>query len=197
MGAGHMARHIFVIACVLAQLTACALFEGADFADLKFISIQVVDQNGPPDRRGADEQLIRGRPYLAIRVSTEQDLGEYAKQHEFNITNSVAACKGNQLDQKIELQNDPYVYDSYGKVDAFRSTPPKAAGERQGRSTYVIYAAVQATPLAGRDVFLYDLQKNPQDICFQLQGGNMSGGTFVSNVVSIPKVALIEALEHR
>jgi hypothetical protein len=94
------------------------------------------------------------------------------------------------------LQDVPYIFDAAGQVDAYRKDNAVDQNTASNPTTYSIYIAIKSIPLAGQSVFDYDLQRDPENICIQLRGGNMLGVKFMSNVIMVPKGAIAEALAH-
>lgn len=174
----------------LLSLQSCALSPGPDLHGLKLSSVKVVSasdvvgflllaKKAPPDKR-----------FLDVHLSAERDLIKYAKQYEYNILNETSLCREGQLDPSKQLQNDSYVYDRLGVVEAVR----KADDGGQDQAGYDLYIAVQSVPLASGQVFEYNLQRDPQDVCVRLRGGNMLGDSFTSNTIVIPKAVIAEAM---
>lgn len=191
--ANLMAATAFAI-CI--GMSACALLPGPNLHNLKLASVNTIDRNQPADVASGIESPWPDRPVLVVNFTAERDLAAYAKQYEYNIGNDMSFCQDDEMDVFRELQNDPYIFDAAGKVDAYRknSFPKFSAPDSV---TYHIYVAIKPVQLAGRTIFDYDLRSNPEDICIQLRGGNMLGDTFTSNIIVVPKAAIIAALADR
>ena len=183
-----------VLLPLLAGTVSCALIQGPNLHQLKLTSVRVVNSNEVPNFVPLAHAALSERSFLVLNFSAERDLIEYAKRYEYNIVNNASICRDDGIDTTKLLQNDVYIYDATGAVNAFRKDGPEEASARAG---YDVYIAMRSIPLASRSVFEYDLQYNPENICIQLKGGNMLGDSFVSNIIVVPKVAISDALAHR
>lgn len=193
------ASKVFALPALLCiGTTACALASGNDLHGLKFVSVNTIDPIKASDVVSAGANPWPDRAVLVINFTSERDLLDYAKQHEYNIGNDSSFCLGNGVDAARPLQNSPYVFDTSGKVDAFRASVSKEKGPPStDLPIYHVYVSIAPIALAGRNVFAYDLRQDPEDICVQLRGGNMLGGKFVSDTIIVPKAAVVYAMAHR
>ncbi len=129
---------------------------------------------------------------VRITFVSNADIAAFARRNDLNIYNIATACEGNDVDSSHVLQNDPYLYDEGGVVDAYRKS---ALTEARTVYKYSIYLSLKAAPLAGReDTFLHDLQHQPMDVCFRLGGGNMMGLTFVTNTTKVSREEIMHAV---
>jgi len=183
-----------VLLPLLAGTVSCALIPGPNLHQLKLTSVRVVSSNEVPNFVPIAKAALPERSFLVLNFSAERDLVEYAKRYEYNIVNDASICRDDEIDTAKLLQNDVYIYDPAGAVNAFRKDESEEASASAG---YNVYIAMKPIPLASRSVFEYDLQHNPENICVQLKGGNMLGDSFVSNVIVVPKSAISDALTHR
>jgi hypothetical protein len=175
-------------------MASCSLVSGPNLHNLKLSSVGIIDPSRPADAARDGVSPWPDRTVLAINFTAERNLAEYAKQYEYNIGNDASFCRADEVDPTSRLQNNPYVYDALGKVDAFRDSHPSTTSTLEPQATYHVYIAVTPMPLAGRDQFDYDLQSRPEDICVQLRGGNMLGNRFVSNAIVVPKAEIASAV---
>lgn len=190
----HFARYAAV--CVLAAgvgASACAALGRAALDDLTFSSAAVVDLKDQANIVWLSKQARPSRPMAALSFSARTDLTAFAHQHEYNFSNVVTVCNQGKIDETKELQNDAYVYDDDGTVDAYQKKEAPGAQPK----TYHVYVYLKPIALAGKtDAFAYDLQHRPEELCIQLQGGNMLGSQFSSNVLVVPKEAIASAISR-
>jgi len=183
--------NLFVSLVLSLGVASCALFGGPNLRNLEFSSVTAIDV-----RNSVDAPLVEMNPFhdggrvVVVSFGAERDLRAYAEKYEYNIGNDVSFCRGGEIDRSRLLQNDPYVFDKSGMVDAYHQGT-SSSNQRE----YYIYIRVVALPLAGQSVFMYDLQRAPDDICIQLGGGRMFGDSFSSNTIVIPKEAVAAALQ--
>lgn len=184
---------IVLVSLCSIETASCALMGGPDLRDLKFVSVKVIDPRSPADAAIDNANPWHDRASLVVSFTAEQDLFGYVKQHEYSIGNDASFCRGNEIDSLRPTQNDPYVFDARGKLDAYRGD---VSGSPASEPIYHIYIAIRPIHLAGQSVFEYDLQHAPEDVCVRLSGGNMLGGKFISNVIVVPKASIMAALAH-
>ncbi len=90
---------------------------------------------------------------------------------------------------------NPYIFDTSGRVDAFGKRTSNDNAE--GKNYYHIYVSVNSVKLAGQTVFPYSVERQAEDICIRLHGGNMLGEKFASNLIFVSKEAIMSALTSR
>jgi len=130
----------------------------------------------------ADDQL------LVITLAFDQDLIKYAHRFQFSVSSTITFCRNGSLNPGKELFYSHYVYDRSGIADGFRTEKQKP-GTLVG---YDLYVSVRPPHVSD---FQYDLNRNPEDICIRLQGGNMER-SFKSDILVVPKASIFRALQN-
>jgi hypothetical protein len=177
--------------------TARALPNDAAVGDIGLDSVEIVDLKDRADAVWLSREPRPSRQMVMVNLSTRTNLSAYARRYEYDVGNVASICSKGSIDATKMLQGDPYVYDDSGKVDAFRKQAKAGTDDRSPIRTYHLYFNVKPIALAGRkDIFVYDLQRQPEGVCVQLLGGNMVGDKFFSKVVTIPKEVLGSAISH-
>ncbi|UFZ03449.1 hypothetical protein LQG66_30175 [Bradyrhizobium ontarionense] len=189
------AETIVLAAVVLSSSAWLAL---ADLDDFKLETIEIVDVKDRPDKDWLSVKPF-SMPMMMATFSADVDLREYARPYGFNISYRVGLCVDGafSIDATRKLQQDPYVYDSFGNINSYReirSSPRGASGYHY--HVYFDFAFEKAGAIDHPErvpSFLYDLRKTPEDICIRIVGGNMLGQAFQSNNLVIPAAEIAEA----
>jgi hypothetical protein len=180
-----------------AGVVACALLGGPDLRDVKLSRVEIVDLKDRADVVWLSNDQRPSRTLVMVSFTTDVDLLNYVRRYEYNIGTVVSLCNEETIDRSQELQRDPYVYDSAGQIDAYRKDDSSGRGAQSTAGIYHLFLDARPIALAGRsDIFAYDLQLSPKDVCFQLRGGNMLGSKFVSNTAIVPKDMLVDAFSR-
>ncbi len=183
----------FLLGLICVAISACGIAGGGPL-NLQVISVEMASASShPPELHPMDLRLTT--PSLVVVFSSEQDLVEYAKDHEFNIGNDTSFCRDGAFDTLQPLQGNPYVFDDFGKVDAFQRE--RSRSSHPAPYFYRVFIRLKSISLAGQKIAPYDLAANPADICLRIRGGNMSGAKFTSNTIVVSRDAVVRALSSR
>lgn len=203
-------------------LAACAFLPSHAPTDLRFEAARaILSKEANVDVQRYNHKSV---PVLEVSFSSGSDLFEFANDND-NIGYSALACsdwqKNEEYNKRISetgssVKAGPYValmnnvaYDVYygdipvkNDAEAMRRYNALPEVEKSKRPLmYQIYLDVRREPYTGhlaanvQSPPTYDLQKNPEDVCFHIGGGRMwIGGATPSNIVTIPKEAIATAL---
>ncbi|WP_155247323.1 hypothetical protein [Teredinibacter turnerae] len=154
--------------------------------DLKIVEIEEIHS----DTKNFDLPDDMGSA-LKVEFSTRQDLNSYISDNSFNMASTAYFCNRPEMSAVISLPKvyflgksneegeDRYFYESYWRIEWSRSLEvPNALKKAKDQSHYI----------------LYDLSVDPEDICLQVKGGNVTGRGFQSNVVTVSKDKLVKAI---
>ena len=125
---------------------------------------------------------------------TEKGLRGFAGRYSYNVWSEVSYCRDGEFDPSRPLLNDPYIFDASGEASEYGGGTGEPDSGGSGPFLYRVYVSVKSFPLAGQDVFEYDLRKRESDVCVRIGGGNMLGGSFLSDVVIVLAAEIGEAL---
>ncbi|WP_221799483.1 hypothetical protein [Oceanobacter mangrovi] len=128
---------------------------------------------------------------LKVKFSTRKDLDTYISENSFNMSSTAYFCNRPEIsalisfskvyfiDKNSEEGENRYFYESYLSIEWSKSSEIPSALKKSKDQMYYV---------------LYDLSVDPEDICLQLKGGNVSGRGFQSNVVTVSKDQLTKAI---
>ncbi len=158
--------------------------------DISLVSAEAVDRRDATDVGWFDGTFQHKRALMKVTFASRTNLYEYTNRFEFNITTRTFMCHDGEHNEARELGGDLKVFGNRGLVDAYIGSLKESLPEYH----YRIYIGIRRDAPLGRQTLLYDLRASPQDVCFFIRGGNMIGGTFVSNTIHIPKEAISAAI---
>lgn len=168
--------------------------------DLQLLSLELVEDKEPTDIIMPNAQHPTGpsRRQIKLRFAVEGDLFRYIKFHEYNIGIDAFLCVRGIIDNKKPLDSTSYIFDDRGLVDPYRTDIAHGVHQQSGH-VFRAYIYMQPVPRSGtHNVFeketLYDLLREPKDVCLQLRGGNMLGGVFKTNRIIITEQMILDAI---
>jgi hypothetical protein len=190
----------------LPPLAACSLLSPSAPSDLKFISVDTVDTTTLPAWEQADISKVHYNPLprkvLEVRFSSNSNLVEDGKN--WNNTNILTvACRdwkdrykfiqgpsGGQIPAgPIGMETSTVYWNNIDVFDNFRSETLEGAKPFIYHYYIDIHKKSTYRPEAS-----YDLNVNPQDVCFQITSAEMFRPGAHTNVIVIPKDAIAAAL---
>jgi hypothetical protein len=179
------------ICCLVPLLSGCIAHDTP--GDLTFISAQEVDWLNQSEMR-APERANGGkkvhRPLLKVEFSSYANLFKFV--NNYPVGNDSFFCDRPRDPTRISF---PSVY--FQGIHIW--WPDDRRSEEQlapGPVTYYVFLDV-AKPERPKDIppqKAYDLRQRPENVCFYLSGGNISGRGYRSNLVMVPKEAIAAAL---
>lgn len=170
----------------LALLIGAASCTTVEVTDLSVMSVELtkVSVGSTSMREGSTVRLLK------IEISTPTDLRELARRSEFNIGGDGYLC-----DSPSRWIGGGYLYEHGEPVTPYGSDRPPVEGSHVYTMTLPLSRLeVREGPLASPAV---DLQQHPSDVCISINGGNMVGRKFQSNVMRIPKEVITGVIAGR
>lgn len=195
-----MLNNTFLIKQVLSVLlvtvlTGCCLGGRCQLDDMRFTEVSTVNLLDHPEViwLGGERPSLQ---LLRISFETKENLESFAKRYEFHTSNILFFCADGPEKYQRGLGQFSDVYTSRGTVSPYHDeTDMQAAGPR-GTFVYQIYVELtRKSRLNGvqQTIPAYDLRQPPGDLCAQIQGGNMVGGGYESNIFTIPALVVTAA----
>jgi hypothetical protein len=164
----------------LSSISACVEIEHVDLGEIKLISVTKIRPDQLPSFVANFPSYSVYNYALDVRFTFGPDanktIEDYVTKHEGNVGVAASLCNNKSYDSSYELQYDPDIYNSVNAI---------IFGSNDHKNEYHIYIPPISVPLAGQQVFYYDLKKHPADVCFIVQGGTMIGGTIGSKTAII------------
>lgn len=193
------------VAAVCLMLVGCSVLFIPNPSDLQLTGLEVIDLRNQPDASilGGSPEPRRG---LVIRFTTSIDLVRFAHRHENSLDPVASLCATSAHNRQKVLFTLLDVFDALGRVASRQG--PGGAGEplgvpanATGRYDYYAYLVLASTVAfrgaQSRDIYIaYDLERDPRDVCFRLQGGNILGADFTTNTIVIPAATIRAALDR-
>lgn len=179
------------ICCLVPLLSACIAHDTP--GDLTFISAQEVDWLDQSEMR-APERANGGqkthRPLLKVEFSSHANLFKLA--NDYPVGNYSFFCDRPRDPTRVSF---PGVY--FQGIHIWWPDDRRSEDElAPGPVTYYVFLDV-AKPERPNDIppqKAFDLRQRPENVCFYLSGGNISGRGYRSNLVMVPKEAIAAAL---
>jgi hypothetical protein len=172
-------------------LLPCLMLNGCvflTFHDLHIVEAKAVGIVG--HQRMDGDWLVPDFPatMVAVEFSTDRNLSAYSRASEYSTYLLVSPCNKGAFDPARQLAADPFPFTKNGEL----GLRPEGPGD--GRHFRLYFDTAWNPPVRPREqaTYRYDLVAQPEDICFQLGGGNMLGGGFRSNVVVLSKAVLAD-----
>jgi hypothetical protein len=146
---------------------------------------------------------------LRIEVTSPVDLVSFANEHSFSVSYVAYYC-GNEGGARRTVYSAVYPMVGGRKISGGSSvSPTDMANSRgtDGQIRYAFFVPLDERPF--RDVYgqlakksniaapLYDYKANPEDLCFQIRGGDMVGRTYASAPIPIKHGEILDAVAHR
>ena len=181
---------------ITSGLAACSSALGAfDFIHLKMVGVSAIE----PDKGrvfNSNDSAWLARSVIAVEIDAGMDLEKYARQYEYNLISEVSYCGDGSYDQSRPLQNDPYLHRVPRRAEnSSHAVSGDGNSYESGKAPdYKIYIWISSIPLAGKEVFKYDMRLHSEDVCIKLAGGNMLGTSIVSNTLVVPRALVDRAL---
>lgn len=181
------------ICCLLLLLSGCIASNTP--GDLTFRSAQEVDwldQAEMPGPEAVNGGKKTHRPLIKVEFSSGTSLLKFANANSYTVGNEAFFC--DRPNDFVRL-SFPGVYSQGARVwllDSRRSEEDAA----QGLVTYYVFVDV-AGPARPGDIppqKAFDLRQHPENVCFYISGGNVTGSGYRSNTVVVPKEAIAAAL---
>jgi hypothetical protein len=169
-----------ILAATLCLGSAFAIARPHEIADLSFASIRLVDPSSAEDRPFYEMLSWLREPLLVVELTTERDLLSYIKEGDYTLYARVFFC---DRSDGSRLEIDPYVYDDVGIVERDRSSMKSIGPDKR---SYKVVVRPKVDEPKQMEAVAYNLIQTNEDICLQLRGGRMTGGSFSSNVVRLP-----------
>jgi hypothetical protein len=184
----------------------CALYE-PHISDLALVSVEIV----PPRVLESTGALRDREPQVKITFSSSANLVDIPQGGHFFwflVYPKITICKNENIydDREINFEsavfwqrgdvNGPNTYfdDDYS-IDMLRKLYP--AFRSQELKYYAVFAPIRHVLGVPHPIeFAFDLERQPEDLCFAVYGGDMLGATYQSNTVVVPKAAIAEAFRE-
>lgn len=190
-------------------LTSCGFIPRQAPTDLHFVKAQTVNWVDMSEKIKKSIKLTDKSPaaqFIQVTFSSNHDLLDFARSNDitsymaFYCRDWAAYEKGEEAQKNSKtgysgpvvpmMNGSMFMYDGNIPLDKYELKEEKTSG------IYQLYLDVRRTENKNSaSPSAYDLQKNPDDVCFQMGGGVMwVGGGTPSNIVTIPKEAIAAAL---
>jgi hypothetical protein len=161
-------------------------------------SLETRDHHGPQTWEQYDS-------FLRVDFSTSIDLAASAENSSLNLWLAASYCPmSDPLDSRRDIQwAGPYFQDvglpiwEAGEEERYKTLAAlHPADRRHVYNAYLIPKMPERADIRYGKPRLpaYDLSAPLADVCLLVGGGNMLGGILKSNVITIPRGALVEAL---
>jgi hypothetical protein len=177
---------------LLAALTGCNAVGTGYVGDVRLTSVSTVNLLDHPevDWLGGERPALK---LLKISFETRSNLEAIAKKNEFNTSNSIFFCMDGPVKYQGGLGQFSGVYTARGAVSPYRDEKEMQSATSRGTFEYQIYIDLaresRRTPF-DQVLPAYDLRHPSGDLCVRIHGGNMLGGSFDSNIATIPVEAI-------
>ncbi len=169
------------LAIALSVTVACSTALSHDIADLRLASVRKIDPTKAEDAQAYKMMSWLNEPLLVVEMVMDQDLLSFIKQGDYSLHGTVFFCDRASGDR---LENDPYVYDDEGIVERERDVGLHSPGVTR-KKVYRLFVRLRVEDPKQRGAVPYDLRNITEDVCVQLRGGRMYGGTYASNVLRL------------
>jgi hypothetical protein len=201
------------LAMMAALLSGCISVDAP--SDLTFLSVEEVDWHSQRERNeligngAADTQLnvaapsqgeragralVSPLPALKIFFSSRVNLHNFALTGGYNLGISATFCKDKKDATNLALSN---VY-SNGHLVVSDPANLQTTIMRGEEKVFVYYAYLNVKNDTPRMTIpprqTYDLQRSPEDICVQLEGGSEIGLGYRSNAFRLPRAEIARSL---
>ncbi len=190
---------IIIVCCLL--LTGCGTLFAPNIDDLKLINVNIVNLLEKP--KNLEYPMNRSsQELLEINFISHKNLLSIARDHEFNLSNKIFFCTdgpdkytfglGRGLSSVYYYNNDNSQSSDIVLYDENFTISPV-----NGVFNYSVYIASNNNArvnAVGEKVPAYDLHSLPDNLCVRVQGGNMLGTYFVSNIFTIPTELILDAI---
>jgi hypothetical protein len=120
------------------------------------------------------------------------NLYNIAERFAYSVWENASLCTSGAIEKNQLIVTLVYVYGEFGQVQQYNNPLADYPYISQSFHIYIL-------PKNERECFTnpcsikYDLVSNPHDICFKISGGALLTKPLESNVVLVPKSALIAA----
>ncbi|HEV2681402.1 MAG TPA: hypothetical protein VGV14_12940 [Rhodanobacter sp.] len=164
----------FLCAVGLAGMVAsCAVIAREGPQDLQISAVKTVDLKSELQIEWMSAEPRPSRELSRLDFTTKVDLLKLAKSHEYNLFFDVSTCGKPSQPRFDGTYGGIYWQSSEIAPYAKPASDYVAAAESGGELTYHVFFKMPTSTTAG-------------PLCFTLHGGNMGGGTFVSNEARLP-----------
>ncbi|HJW39997.1 MAG TPA: hypothetical protein VJ476_02075 [Rhizomicrobium sp.] len=168
--------------------------------DIRLVSVDVLAQSEISDREKPWWPGNKAPPLVRVRLSSSRDFQKLAKDWSYNVDNKTSICQGASIDPKRLIQGYPSVYDKFGMIYTYHEDHPDSATGGGNRIAYSVYFDPEDLTNTSFP-YHYDLVADPANVCVQIDGLQEVGGDFTfasfrSNVVVVPKTAIIAAIKR-
>jgi hypothetical protein len=182
-----------VAAIVCAGLAGCVLgVPGVH--DVNVVAVEVVDDplyHPPRDR------------VLKVTFSTRRNLFQYNQDYGWLVFSTISGCESGSLKEPELVAGGTFWrnldVDLTGKDEKDEYARIKDELKRSETHLYHTFLNIRNEDIVIKGgkptAFPYDLEKDPQDVCYQLSGGQL-WGHFRSNVAPIPKEMIASAFQR-
>jgi hypothetical protein len=183
---------VCVAAVVSSGLTGCVLgVPGVH--DLKVEAVDLIDA----DFRGA-----RSRPRIQITFSSRRNLFQYQQNYGWIVLGEFYPCEDGKPKEPplaasgVFWRNLEVDGDNRRDYAQILEELKKPGGQFYRSVLRIRNGDPNISYTTGKPTWtVYDLQKDPQDVCYQMSGGSL-WGYFHSNIAVIPKEAIAMAFER-
>jgi hypothetical protein len=147
---------------------------------------------------------------LRVEMVSPVDLVSFARDHGFSVGYVAYYCGGAAGEPRRDVYSTAYPMVGGRTISSGSSiSPTDMASARgvDGQIRYTFFVPLDEQPL--REVYgelrkksnialpLYDYKATPDDLCFQIRGGDMLGRTYASAPISIRREDVLVAVAHR
>jgi len=182
-----------VLACIAAivssGLTGCVLgVPGVH--DVNVVNVEVVNDpfTAPPPER-----------VIKVTFSSRRNLFQYHQNYWWHVFSEFYRCENGSLKGPPLLSFGP----DWRNLDVSTASADDYARildelRKEETHLYDTYLRIRNDRISSspkNEMALYDLEKDPHDVCYQLLGGGL-WGHFRSNIAPIPKEAITSAFER-
>lgn len=190
-----MTIRVIACLCCFSLTTACAIFSPAGPADLRLHSVQAI--------RSADTKIAWGQPQMLLRVNflSIVNLQQLADDYGFLVANRASMGCGAKYEvlRSRRLSLSGVFFGSDLEVTPDGTDLSASPSPNQPVMYYTLF------PIKGRVLneeendlgSPYDFERQPDDICLQVVGGDMVGRSFASNILKIPREVIVVALRKK
>ncbi len=195
-----------VIGFVASAVSGCALYE-PHISDLALVSVEIV-----PARVLTTGKLRDSEPQIKITFSSEVDLVDIGQGKHFfsfpvyqetTLCKNFASGRGGEISIGGEVfwkgggvngSNTYYSHEDYS-AELFRKFYPEF--KEQKLKYYEAFSSIRHVMGVPHPIKVaFDLERQPEDLCLAVHGGDMLGATYRSNTVVVPKAAIAEAFRE-
>jgi hypothetical protein len=129
-----------------------------------------------------------------FRSQHRLNLYQISDRYFYTVFNTTTLCSDRKLDMSLIISSFPYVFGPQGRVKQASNPLTRYDYISQSFHFYLIPSNDRACSWQPCEI-KYDLFAHPHDICFRISGRALLTKSLESNVVVVPKSALIAAFD--